>query len=160
MSRSRGTAPAALRMARRLRAQTRPGFGASQLGQPLIMWLLLAVLILLILGLAYGLYTRKGSGINKHPGPDSSDPIVGDETKAEARTRRISKPASIKPRAPSWTSAERSEAKARLTTAFSSPREVASVRLTSSYPATASGRPHERIALHDSATLRTPPLAR
>ena len=72
-------------MARRLRAQTRPGFGASQLGQPLIMWLLLAVLILLILGLAYGLYTRKGSGINKHPGPDSSDPIVGDETKAESK---------------------------------------------------------------------------
>ena len=37
------------------------------------------------MGLAYGLYTRKGSGINKHPGPDSSDPIVGDETKAESK---------------------------------------------------------------------------
>ncbi len=47
------------------------------------MWLLLIVLILLVLGVAYGLYTRKGSGINSHPGPDSRDPVIGDETKAE-----------------------------------------------------------------------------
>jgi len=47
------------------------------------MWLLLIVLILLVLGVAYGLYTRKGSGINSHPGPDSRDPVIGDETKVE-----------------------------------------------------------------------------
>ena len=47
------------------------------------MWLLLAVLVLLVFGLAYGLYTRKGSGINSHPGPDSRDPVIGDETKGE-----------------------------------------------------------------------------
>jgi hypothetical protein len=47
------------------------------------MWLLLIVLVLLVFGLAYGLYTRKGSGINSHPGPDSSDPVIGDETKRE-----------------------------------------------------------------------------
>lgn len=47
------------------------------------MWILLIVLILLVLGLAYGLYTRKGSGVNVHPGPDAADPVIGDETKAE-----------------------------------------------------------------------------
>lgn len=47
------------------------------------MWLLLIVLIALVFGLAYGLYTRKGSGINHHPGPDSSDPVIGDATKRE-----------------------------------------------------------------------------
>lgn len=45
------------------------------------MWLLLVVLVLLVFGLAYGLYTRKGSGVNFHPGPDSQDPVIGDETK-------------------------------------------------------------------------------
>lgn len=32
------------------------------------------VFILTFLGAAYGLKTRKGSGINDHPGPDSHDP--------------------------------------------------------------------------------------
>ena len=45
------------------------------------MWILAIVLILLVLGLAYGLYTRKGSGVNAHPGPDAADPVMGDETK-------------------------------------------------------------------------------
>lgn len=45
--------------------------------------ILLAVLIVLVPALAYGLYTRKGSGINKHPQGDSGDPVVGDETKGE-----------------------------------------------------------------------------
>ena len=47
------------------------------------MWLLIVVLVLLVFGLAYGLYTRKGSGINFHPGPDSRDPVIGDPTKDE-----------------------------------------------------------------------------
>ena len=47
------------------------------------MWLLIVVLVLLVFGLAYGLYTRRGSGINFHPGPDSRDPVIGDPTKAE-----------------------------------------------------------------------------
>jgi len=47
------------------------------------MWLLIVVLVLLVSGLAYGLYTRRGSGINFHPGPDSRDPVIGDPTKDE-----------------------------------------------------------------------------
>lgn len=39
-------------------------------------YILLGVLILMVFGVSYGLYTRKGSGINKHPMPDSQDPIV------------------------------------------------------------------------------------
>ena len=31
--------------------------------------------------MAYGLFTRNGSGINKHPMGDSQDPVVGYETK-------------------------------------------------------------------------------
>ncbi len=46
-------------------------------------WLLIVVLVLLVFGLAYGLYTRKGSGIDLHPGPDSGDPVVGDETRRQ-----------------------------------------------------------------------------
>ena len=46
-------------------------------------FILLGVLILLVFGTAYGLFTRQGSGINKHPGADSTDPVVGDETKTE-----------------------------------------------------------------------------
>lgn len=34
----------------------------------------LAVVIVLILAVAYGLFTRQGSGINKHPRSDSQDP--------------------------------------------------------------------------------------
>ena len=47
------------------------------------MWLLIVVLVLLVFGLTYGLYTRRGSGINFHPGPDSRDPVIGDPTKDE-----------------------------------------------------------------------------
>lgn len=46
-------------------------------------FILLGVLVLLVFGTAYGLFTRQGSGINKHPVSDSQDPIVGDETKKE-----------------------------------------------------------------------------
>jgi hypothetical protein len=45
--------------------------------------ILLVVLVLLVFGLAYGLYTRKGSGINQHPTKDSSDPVIGDPTKGK-----------------------------------------------------------------------------
>lgn len=45
--------------------------------------LVLAVLLILVPAVAYGLYTRKGSGIDKHPQGDSQDPVVGDETKQE-----------------------------------------------------------------------------
>jgi len=47
------------------------------------MWLLIVVLVLLVFGLAYGLYTRRGSGINFHPGLDARDPVIGDPTKDE-----------------------------------------------------------------------------
>ena len=46
-------------------------------------YILLGVLILLVFGTAYGLFTRQGSGIHKHPVADSNDPVVGDETKTE-----------------------------------------------------------------------------
>ena len=49
------------------------------------MWIVLAVLVLIVIGVAYGLYTRKGSGINRHPLPDAHDPKVGDETKPADR---------------------------------------------------------------------------
>jgi len=42
--------------------------------------LVVAVFILTFFGAVYGLKTRKGSGINEHPGPDSHDPPS--ETKA------------------------------------------------------------------------------
>jgi hypothetical protein len=37
-------------------------------------FIVLAVFAITFLGVAYGLKTRKGSGINHHPGPDSGDP--------------------------------------------------------------------------------------
>ena len=43
--------------------------------------IVVAVLVALVFGLAYGLYTRKGSGINQHPSADAKDPVLGDETK-------------------------------------------------------------------------------
>jgi|GEM_PF-3006368 len=39
-----------------------------------------AVFALTILGVAYGLKTRKGSGINEHPGPDSGDPVTTEQS--------------------------------------------------------------------------------
>lgn len=37
-------------------------------------WIVIAVFVLTGIGVVYGMYTRKGSGINEHPGPESSDP--------------------------------------------------------------------------------------
>jgi hypothetical protein len=37
-------------------------------------WIVAAVFLLTILGAAYGLKTRKGSGINDHPDSTSQDP--------------------------------------------------------------------------------------
>jgi hypothetical protein len=56
------------------------------------MWILLAVAILIVIGAAYGLYTRKGSGISRHPLPDARDPKVGDETKTADRALRSPPP--------------------------------------------------------------------
>ena len=36
--------------------------------------IVVAVFIVTAFGVAYGLKTRKGSGINEHPGPDAQDP--------------------------------------------------------------------------------------
>ena len=36
--------------------------------------LLIAVIIVTFFGVAWGLKTKKGSGINPHPGPDTEDP--------------------------------------------------------------------------------------
>ena len=33
-------------------------------------WIVVAVFLVTIIGVAYELKTRKGSGINEHPGPD------------------------------------------------------------------------------------------
>lgn len=43
--------------------------------------IVVAVLVVVVFGLAYGLYTRQGTGINQHPTSDASDPVLGDETK-------------------------------------------------------------------------------
>lgn len=44
-------------------------------------YILLGVMIVMVFAVGYGLYTRQGSGINKHPSPDSHDPALGDTTK-------------------------------------------------------------------------------
>ena len=44
-------------------------------------YILLGVLVVLVFAIAYGLYTRQGSGINKHPTADSQDPVLGDQSK-------------------------------------------------------------------------------
>jgi hypothetical protein len=46
--------------------------------------IVILVLIVVVLALGYGLYTRRGSGIDVHPGPDSGDPVIGDPTKHES----------------------------------------------------------------------------
>lgn len=43
--------------------------------------ILIAVLVALVFAVAYGLYTRQGSGVNQHPTKDSTDPVLGDPTK-------------------------------------------------------------------------------
>lgn len=45
--------------------------------------ILVVVLVILVFGIAYGLFTRQGSGINQHPTKDSSDPVIGDPTKSK-----------------------------------------------------------------------------
>lgn len=37
-------------------------------------WLLILVVVALILAVAYGLYTRKGSGVSRHPLPGQQPP--------------------------------------------------------------------------------------
>lgn len=39
-------------------------------------FILLAVMIVVVFAISYGLFTRQGSGINKHPQGDSQDPVV------------------------------------------------------------------------------------
>ena len=61
--------------------------GISQLQPPLIAditgssFILLGVLVILVFAIAYGLYTRQGSGISQHPTSDAGDPVLGDQTK-------------------------------------------------------------------------------
>lgn len=43
-------------------------------------WVVVGVFILFGLGVIYGLKTRKGSGINEHPGPDSGDPVITEQS--------------------------------------------------------------------------------
>ena len=41
-------------------------------------FILLAVMIVMVFAISYGLFTRQGSGINKHPQGDSQDPVVSE----------------------------------------------------------------------------------
>lgn len=45
--------------------------------------IVLGVLVVIVFGLAYSLFTRRGTGINQHPVADSKDPVLGDQTKNE-----------------------------------------------------------------------------
>ena len=45
--------------------------------------IVIAVVIVTFIGTAYGLKTRKGSGINAHPGPDTEDPAQKPEGATE-----------------------------------------------------------------------------
>lgn len=47
--------------------------------------IVLGVLIILVFGLAYGLFTRQGTGTNQHPTKDSTDPVLGDQTKNKGK---------------------------------------------------------------------------
>lgn len=44
-------------------------------------FILFGVLIIIVFAVAYGLFTRQGSGINQHPVADSEDPVLGDQSK-------------------------------------------------------------------------------
>lgn len=67
-----------------------------EISQPLSMivavsgnsFILLGVLVVLVFAIAYGLYSRQGSGINQHPVPDSEDPVLGDETRGKDEDER------------------------------------------------------------------------
>ena len=39
----------------------------------------------MVFGIAYGLFTRQGSGINQHPVADSHDPVLGDPSKSKGK---------------------------------------------------------------------------
>ena len=51
-------------------------------------FILLGVLVALVFAIAYGLYTRQGSGINQHPVADSKDPVLGDETRGKGEDEK------------------------------------------------------------------------
>jgi hypothetical protein len=42
--------------------------------------IVIAVFLMTVIGVAYGLKTRKGSGINDHPGPETQEPGRDPET--------------------------------------------------------------------------------
>ena len=48
-------------------------------------FILLGVLVALVFAIAYGLFTRQGSGINQHPVADSQDPVLGDQGEGKGK---------------------------------------------------------------------------
>lgn len=57
-------------------------------------FILLGVLIILVFAIAYGLFTRQGSGINQHPVADSKNPVLGDQTKNKGKDEHENEQAS------------------------------------------------------------------
>lgn len=51
-------------------------------------FILLGVLVIMVFAIAYGLYSRQGSGINQHPVADSQDPVLGDQTKNKGKDEK------------------------------------------------------------------------
>lgn len=51
-------------------------------------YIVLAVLVAMTFAIAYGLYSRQGSGINQHPVADSQDPVLGDQTKNRGKDEK------------------------------------------------------------------------
>ena len=47
--------------------------------------IVLGVLIIMVFAVAYSLFTRQGTGINQHPTKDSTDPVLGDQTKNKGK---------------------------------------------------------------------------
>ena len=54
--------------------------------------IVVAVVILTFLGTAYGLKTRKGSGINRHPDKSTQDPVRDPEAEGLDVTRETERP--------------------------------------------------------------------
>lgn len=75
-------------MGRVSRCAARSSFQARSLGnvEGVSGLIVVAVLVVVIFGLAYGLYTRRGSGVNQHPTSDARDPVLGDETKTRTES--------------------------------------------------------------------------
>lgn len=48
-------------------------------------FIVIIVLAALVAAIAYGLFTRQGSGVNQHPVADSQDPVLGDQTKNKGK---------------------------------------------------------------------------